>query len=173
MPAMDAPVASRPHMPDYGILAADEGSGLLPWSWAEERLRASTNFWVATVWPDGRPQVTAVWGVWLDDAAWFSCGLHARKLVNLRANPQCSVASDDSSNPVVVDGIAQVVLDRAAIRRFLDALNMKYESEITEDFLDPGTNASVRVRPISAVAIRHDDFTGSPTRWQFASADEA
>jgi hypothetical protein len=160
-------------MPDYGILPADEGSGLLPWSYAQERLLASTNFWVATVWPDGRPQVSAVWGIWLANAAWFSCGLHARKLINLRANPHCSVASDDSSNPVVVDGTAEVVVDRVAIRAFLDALNTKYESDVTEDFLDPGTNATVRVQPTTAFAIRHDDFNGSPTRWRFDATDHS
>lgn len=35
---MLAPRASRPHMPDYGIKGPDERRGLLPWSWAEERL---------------------------------------------------------------------------------------------------------------------------------------
>src|SRR5690606_27626478 len=31
------PVAERPYMPGYGIVGPDEGSGLLPWSWAVER----------------------------------------------------------------------------------------------------------------------------------------
>jgi hypothetical protein len=166
---VEEPTASRPYMPDYEILPPDQGSGLLPWSWAVERLHASRNFWLATVWPDGRPHVTAVWGVWLDDAAWFSCGLHARKLINLRANPHCNIASDDSNNPIVIDGEAEVITDLGAIRTFLHALNAKYESDVTEDFLDPGTNASVRVRPITAYAIRHDDFHGSPTRWEFGA----
>ena len=108
-----------------------------------------------------------VWGVWLDDTAWFSCGLHARKLVNLRTDPRCTIATDDSNNPLVIDGVAEIVTDRGAIRQFLDALNAKYESEVTEDFLDPDTNASLRVRPVTAYAIRHDDFQGSPTRWRF------
>ena len=35
---MGEPHASRPYMPGYGLLGPDEGTGLLPWSWAEERL---------------------------------------------------------------------------------------------------------------------------------------
>jgi hypothetical protein len=35
------PRASRPYMPGYGIQGPDEGSGLLPWSWAEQRLTES------------------------------------------------------------------------------------------------------------------------------------
>jgi hypothetical protein len=49
------PRASRPYMPGYGIQGPDEGSGLLPWSWAEQRLTASRNYWVTSLWPDGRP----------------------------------------------------------------------------------------------------------------------
>jgi hypothetical protein len=45
---------SRPHMPDYGILDAYEGEGLLPWDWAAERLSVSHNYMVATTRPDGR-----------------------------------------------------------------------------------------------------------------------
>jgi hypothetical protein len=61
--AMDKPRASRPYMPGYGILGPTKGSGLLPWSWAEERLTASRNYWVASSWPDGRPHSMPVWGV--------------------------------------------------------------------------------------------------------------
>lgn len=157
-------------MPDYGIEPADGGHGLLTWSWAVEQLNASVNFWVASTWPDGRAHLSAVWGVWLDDAVWFSCGLHSRKMRNLRADPRCSVAVDDSMNPVVVDGVATVVRDPAMIKRFVDALNVKYASEVTYDFLDPDTNASIRVDPKTVIAIRHDDFTGSPTRWTFPEA---
>jgi hypothetical protein len=31
--AVTEPVASRPYMPDYGVLGLGEGTGLLPWSW--------------------------------------------------------------------------------------------------------------------------------------------
>ena len=61
--------ADRPFMPGYGVLPADQGSGLLPWAEAERRLTASHDFWCATVRPDGRPHVMPVWGVWLDGAA--------------------------------------------------------------------------------------------------------
>jgi hypothetical protein len=59
---MDTPRASRPNMPGYGILGPTQGSGLLPWSWAEQRLLAARNYWVASCWPDGRPHVMPVVG---------------------------------------------------------------------------------------------------------------
>jgi hypothetical protein len=35
-------------------------------------------------------------------------------------------------------------------------------------FLDPTVNATIRVQPSWAFGIAHDDFTVSPTRWEFA-----
>jgi hypothetical protein len=63
-------------MPGYGMQRADEGTGLLPWSWAVERLTASHDYWLATTWlGKGSPHVMPVWGVWWEDALWFSSGL--------------------------------------------------------------------------------------------------
>ncbi len=50
---MEIPRVSRPYMPGYGITGADQGSGLLDWSWAAQRLTEARNYWVATVWPTG------------------------------------------------------------------------------------------------------------------------
>jgi len=109
-----APRASRPHMPGYGIVAADEGRGLLPWSWAEERLVRSREFWVATV-GGGSPHLTPVWGVWRDGAVWFSCSPGGRKARDLAVNPACTVATADPHEPVVVEGRADAVGDPSAV----------------------------------------------------------
>jgi hypothetical protein len=55
MERMPEPRASRPYMPGYGVQGPEGGSGLLPWAWAEERLGRARNYWVTTLWPDGRP----------------------------------------------------------------------------------------------------------------------
>lgn len=57
---------------DDAGLPPEEGTGLLPWSWAVERLARSHDYWVATTRSVGPPSVTPVWGVWLDDGLWFS-----------------------------------------------------------------------------------------------------
>ena len=72
------PVADRPWMPGYGTLPAADGTGLLPWSWATERLEAAHDFWLATTSADGRPHVMPVWAVWWRDALWFSSGAVAQ-----------------------------------------------------------------------------------------------
>jgi pyridoxamine 5'-phosphate oxidase-like protein len=167
-------------MPGYGILPADQGGGLLPWSWALERLRASHDFWVATVWPagdaaggrwageNGRPHLMPVWAVWDGDVLWFSSSLGSRKIRNIRAGSAVTVSTADPLNPVIVEGTAEIVTETAAIQRFLDGMNRKYGTDFTIDFLDPAKNASVRVRPRRAFGLKESEFEGSPTRWEFA-----
>jgi PPOX class probable F420-dependent enzyme len=151
-------------MPGYGIQGPEEGSGLLPWSWAEQRLTASRNYWVTSLWPDGRPHSMPVWGAWDGEVLWFSTGGRSRKARNLAADPRCVVTTEDADEPVVVEGIAEIARNRQTIERVAELLNGKYGG-ITADFL--AANATIGVRPRWAFGIAHDDFTGSPTRWTF------
>jgi PPOX class probable F420-dependent enzyme len=164
---MEVPRAERPYMPGYGIVGADEGSGLLPWSWALERINAARNFWVVTVRPDGRPHAMPVWAVWDHGALWFSSSLGSRKVRNLSATPHCVITTEDGNDPVVIEGTATVVTDMKAIKRFLGLTNEKYQTSYTVDFLDPAVNATVTVQPRWAFGLRQGDFSGSPTRWLF------
>ena len=164
---MTGPVPDRPVMPGYGMLPAEQGSGLIPWPEVERRLTVSHDYWVATVRPDGRPHVMPVWGVWLDGRLWFSSGGRSRKSRNLAADPRCTMTTDDAQNPVVLDGVAARVADAEGISAFVVAMNDKYDAGMTADFLDPAVNATFAVRPERAITLTHDDFTGSPTRWTF------
>ena len=160
--------ADRPFMPGYGILPADQGSGLIPWAEAERRLTASHDYWVATARPDGAPHVMPVWGVWLDDRVWFSSALSSRKARNLAADPRCTVTTDDARDPVVVDGTAERLTDAGSIAAFVAAVNAKYETGMTVEFQDPEVNGTFAVRPVRVIALSGADFPGSPTRWRFA-----
>jgi PPOX class probable F420-dependent enzyme len=158
------PHASRPHMPGYGIRGPGEGSGLLPWGWAEERLTAARFYWVTTLWPDGRPHSMPVWGAWDGEALWFSSSARSRKARNVAADPRCVVTTDDAESPVVMEGSAELARERDVIERVAQLLDAKYGG-ISADFL--AANATIGVRPRWAFGIEHDDFTGSPTRWTF------
>jgi len=157
----------RPVMPGYGILPAGEGSGLLDWADTARRLAASRNYWVATVWPDGRPHLWPVWAVWLDEALWFSASLRSRKMRNLQHDPRIVMTADDAEDPIVVEGSAEIITEMPGIEAFLAATNKKYDVKYGIDFLDPTVNATVRVRPERAFSLVQADFVGSPTRWQF------
>jgi PPOX class probable F420-dependent enzyme len=163
------PAAGRPHMPGYGILPADQGSGLLPWAEAERRLTVAHDYWCATVCPDGRPHVMPVWGIWDDGRLWFSSGLRSRKARNLAADPRCTLTTDDARDPVVLEGRAERVTDAGRIAAFVAAVNAKYDAGLTAEFQDPAVNGTFAVSPVRAFALSGADFPGSPTRWTFAA----
>ena len=150
---------SRPYMPGYGV--ADDAAGLLPWEWAVERLTASRYYWLATVWPDGRPQVTPLWGVWHDGAVWVSCSAGGRKARNLAADPRCVVTTEDPREPVVVEGVAVSRRDDAEV--FVRLLNAKYDTNYEAGFF--AENALYAVTPERAFGMVESAFATSPTRW--------
>jgi len=162
------PIARRPHMPGYGIVGPSEGTGLLPWQWGTERLTRSHDYWLATVWPEGRPHVTPVWGVWRDDALSFSCAARSRKARNLEVNPLAVATTDDPANPVIVEGVVVRVLERDSIAAFAEWCDTKYETSYGFEFFDRPENACFRLEVTTAFGISGVDFTGSPTKWVFA-----
>ncbi len=164
---MDEPRASRPYMPGYGLRGPAEGSGLLPWAWAVERLASSRNYWVVTIWPDGRPHAMPVWGVWDREAFWFSSSRGSRKVRNLATDPRCVVTTENAQEPVVLEGRAEIVADPDTLRRLLALVNAKYSTNYGIELLDPAANATILVRPRWAFGLASADFTGSPTRWVF------
>jgi nitroimidazol reductase NimA-like FMN-containing flavoprotein (pyridoxamine 5'-phosphate oxidase superfamily) len=166
---MPEPIATRPHMPGYGILGAGEGTGLLPWSWARARLEGSHDYWVATAGADGHPHVMPGWGLWMDDCLWFSSSRASRRARNLASRPYCAITTDNAYEPVVIEGEAELVDDLAAVRRFVELSNQKYGTDYPLEFFTRASNACFRVRPTWAFGLTESDFTGSPTRWTFSA----
>jgi len=161
------PRADRPVMPGYGVLPADEGSGLLPWAEAERRLGASHDYWVATVRPDGSPHVMPVRGVWLDGRLWFSSGRRSRKARNLAADPRCTVTTDDARDPVVLDGVAERVTSAPGSPTSWRRWTGSTAAGVSVEFLDPEVYGTYAVRPVRVIAQSEADFAGAPTRWTF------
>lgn len=162
---MDEVTSRRPYMPGYGIQGPDGGAGLLPWAWAEERLARSRNYWVVSRWPDGRPHSMPVWGVWHDSSFWFSSSKGSRKARNLEADPRCVVTTEDAAQPVVVEGVAELIQGHEQLSTLLELENTKYETDYGIEMLDPALNSAFRVRPRWVFGLDANDFTGSPTRW--------
>ena len=154
------PKVSRPHMPGYGIPKGKKG--LLSWNWAEQRLEKSHNYWISTARPDGTPHTMVVWGLWLDGRFYFSTGEKSRKARNLAANPKCVICSDRAEQAVIVEGVAELVSDRAFRKQFGDLYQKKYDWNM-QDFAEP----IYVVRPRVAFGLFEKKFMGSATRWKF------
>lgn len=162
------PIATRPFWPDALSHPAHPTEGLLPWQWAEERLEKSHNYWIATSRPDGKPHVMVVWGIWLDATIWFSTGPRTRKAKNLAANPRCVIGTEQADEAVIVEGVAEEVLDGPERRRFARAYDKKYGGEI-QAILESTGSIVMRVRPdvVFGFDEHAQDFAQAATRWKF------
>ncbi len=61
----------------------------IPWAEGRKCLEGAEVYWISTLCPDGRPHVTPLLSVWLDDALYFCTDPNERKAKNLARNPHC------------------------------------------------------------------------------------
>ena len=161
-----APRASRPKATGYGFPKGSKG--LLPWSWAEQRLKKSHNYWITTVKPDGSPHTMVVWGLWQDGQFLFSTGSKSRKARNLAENPNCIVCNEDAHEALIVEGTAEIA-DVAARRKMLPVYERKYKfdmSTMKDDILSM-KEPVFAVQPRVVFAMWEKHFQSKSTRWKF------
>ena len=137
-------------------------------------------FWLSTVRPDGRPHVTPLIAVWVDEGLWFCTGPEERKARNLARNPHvvlttgCDRLGDGLD--LVVEGEATRIYDETELTRVAAAYEAKYGSdwrfEVREGaFLHGGSGEGsvalvYRVAPFVAFGFgKGEEF--SQTRWRF------
>jgi PPOX class probable F420-dependent enzyme len=111
---------------------------------------------LATVGPDGRPQVSEVWFLAEDDALRVSLNVTRQKTKNLVANPVISLFLLDLANPLrylELRGDAEVTPDDHY--SFADRVAAKYGEGVDLREMDgPGqTRVVVTVKPVRIVAV--------------------
>jgi hypothetical protein len=166
--AMIEPKASRPHWPDAVQNPSKDLSGLKPWPWALERLEKSHNYWISTTRPDGRPHLMLVWGVWWQDAFWFSTGPRTRKAKNIAADPRVVIGTEKADEAVILEGTVEEIKDRTLWKQLVEIYNSKYGGDVGP-LLESSGGCVFRVIP--QIAFGQDEhtenFTESVTRWHF------
>jgi uncharacterized pyridoxamine 5'-phosphate oxidase family protein len=156
-----APKPSRPVLPKgYGVPKALKGS--VSWDWAEERLTASHNYLITTVRPDGRPHTMVIWGIWLENAYYFSTGEATQKAKNLASNPNCTVCNENIEEAVIVEGEARP----AEVANVPEAAFEQYFRKYGWN-LDPKMGPIYRVTPRKVIAMPEKLFPKGATRWLF------
>jgi Pyridoxamine 5'-phosphate oxidase len=156
-------------MPGYGLPSGREG--LLPWKWAEERLKKSHNYWITTVKPDGSPHSMVVWGLWMDGVLLFSTGRQSRKARNLEENPRCVMATERAEQAVIVEGVAEETMDVELRSRFLKICEKKYKfdmSSFEKDILNL-KEPIYAVRPVVVFGLDEKKSLNAATRWEFST----
>jgi general stress protein 26 len=164
------PKPSRIATPGYGFPKGIKG--LLPWSWAEQRLKKSHNYWITTVTSNDSsqpaPHTMVVWGLWQDGCLLFSTGSKSRKARNLARNPNCVICTEHAHEAVIVEGVAEIA-DVSARRKMIPAYERKYKfdlSKMKDDILSM-KEPVYAVRPRVVFGLWEKHFQSKSTRWQF------
>jgi nitroimidazol reductase NimA-like FMN-containing flavoprotein (pyridoxamine 5'-phosphate oxidase superfamily) len=146
--------------------------------WEETRrvLESAELFWISTVRADGRPHVTPLVAVWLDDALHFTTGETEQKAVNLRGNPNVILTTGcnrwDRGLDVVVEGKAVQLTDDDVLERLAEAWATKWDGrwhyEVHDGAFhheDGGTASVFSVTPAKVLTFAKGAF--SQTRHWF------
>lgn len=159
-PRKTVPRTERPQIPGYGI--SQRKTGLLSWKWAVRNLAGSREYWIITVRPDARPHAMIIWGLWFDGAFWFGTGSKTQKARNLAKNPNCIVGTQNAAEVVILEGLAELVTDRAA-RKKLEPLSLRKYGMSGSG----GSEPVYRVRPRRVFGLIEKSFPKTATRWTF------
>lgn len=166
MPRKSNPKCTRIQAPGYGFPKSTKG--LLSWSWAEQRLKKSHNYWITTVKPDGSPHTMVVWGLWQDGRFLFSTGSKSRKTRNIEKNPHCIVATENAAEAIIVEGVSEIA-DVDSRKRFLAPYERKYKFDMSSmkgDILSM-KEPVFAIRPTLVFGLWEKHFQSKSTRWIF------
>jgi PPOX class probable F420-dependent enzyme len=154
------PVASRPSFhPGYGISAGEEG--MLDWDWAEERLVAARNYWIATTRADGRPHAVPVWGVWLEGALIFGTNPESVKGRNIARDPRVVAHLESGDEVVILEGTITMLDNAAQLQELERVYSAKYEFDVK-------LSGAFQLQPDYALAWTESDYPRTATRFDFA-----
>jgi hypothetical protein len=109
-----------------------------------------------------------VWGIWWQDAFWFSTGPRTRKAKNLANNPRCVVAAEKADEAVIIEGTAEEITDRVLWTQLVAVYNRKYGGDVGP-LLESSGGSIFRVAPQTVFGQDEhaENFTEAVTRWTF------
>lgn len=153
-----------------------------PWPVAAEQLEAAMTYWLSTVRPDGRPHVTTIAAVWLDDAVHFTTGRSERKAKNLAAGNAHVIVTTGCNGwdglDIVIEGDAVPVTDPDQLGRVAEAFTVKYDDFFGMRLVDGHLGGAGTDHEPLTLAVRATRAFGfgkgasfSQTRWAFGEDD--
>lgn len=109
---------------------------------------------LATVGPDGRPQLSEVWFLAEDDVIGLSLNTTRQKTKNLLANPSANLFLLDLAVPyryLEIRGDAEISADDDY--SFADRLGAKYDANLRDRDLPGQSRVKVIIRPVRVNAV--------------------
>ena len=149
---------------------SDPGAVATEWNETRRVLETAELFWLSTVRADGRPHVTPLVAVWLDDAIHFCTGPTEQKALNLRGNRHVVVMTGcnqwDQGLDVMVEGDAVHVTDDRVLKRLAEKWAAKWDGRWDSFGKDGFSEAPVySVVPTKVLAFGKGNFTHTRHRF--------
>jgi general stress protein 26 len=156
---------------------SDPGATATEWARTREVLETAQLFWLATVREDGRPHVTPLVAVWLDERLHFCTGAEEQKAVNLERNPQVVLTTGcngwEEGLDVMLEGVAERVTEPGVLQRLAEAWAGKWDGswryEVAEEGFrhSGGTGLALvfAVAPVKVLAFGKGEFTHTTHRF--------
>jgi general stress protein 26 len=156
---------------------SDQDAVVTDWEQTRLALAEAELFWISTVRADGRPHVTPLVAVWLDEAIHFCTGPDEQKAVNLRSNRNVILTTGcndwERGLDVVVEGEAVRVTDESVLERLVEEWARKWDGRwhfAVQDGAfrhEDGRSAALvfSVRPVKVFAFAKGTF--GQTRHRF------
>jgi nitroimidazol reductase NimA-like FMN-containing flavoprotein (pyridoxamine 5'-phosphate oxidase superfamily) len=108
-----------------------EATEAVDWSRVSAVLADAELYWLSTVRSDGRPHVTPLVGLWVDEAFVFCTGPTEQKFRNLSHNTHVAVTTGNNAwadgLDVVVEGSVERITGYEALKTLADAFRTKYD----------------------------------------------
>jgi general stress protein 26 len=147
------------------------------WDEINRVLETAELFWISTVRADGRPHVTPLVAVWLDNALHFTTGANEQKAVNLQSNRHVILTTGcsqwEQGLDVVVEGDAILLTDDQMLERLADAWKTKWDGRWQYEVRDGAFHHEVGAALVFSVAptkiLAFGKGTFSQTRHMFQS----
>ena len=128
-------------------------NGQVPASY-EDILRSTTLGHLATIGPDGRPQVNPVWFLWDGEHVLLSVKAHTVKYRNLRRDPRLAISFADPGNP-------QRYLEiRGEVIEFRLYLDLSFVNQLSQKYTGHDMNPVEHGKERYRLTIRINSWTG-------------
>jgi F420H(2)-dependent biliverdin reductase len=98
----------------------------------DERLSTEANIWIAVTRRDGRPHLTPVWFVWVDQKVWLCVQRESVKARIVASRPSVSFALEDGNRPITGEGSASIVEIALAPADVTATFRSKYDWDLLD-----------------------------------------
>ncbi|WP_029136763.1 pyridoxamine 5'-phosphate oxidase family protein [Nakamurella lactea] len=158
---------------------SDSTVAATPWTETSAALAGAELYWLTTVRADGRPHVTPLTALWVDDTFLFATGPGEQKAHNLAGNQQVAITTGSNGwttgLDVVIEGAAATVTDPVELQRFADLMREKYlgawDYRVRGEFVSPDGESLAglyRVDPTKVLAFAKGRY--AQTRYRLRRA---